>query len=176
MSDIAGKWGEAVAARGFAQVPNYLLLLNQFLDSDHRLSPVELLVLFQLVGNWWRKGEMPFPSMSTLAVRCGVSERQIQRAVNQLVKIGLIGRVKRRARGIISSNAYNLDPLVALLNDVAKVFPTEFPRNVDRATVKAISERFAANAVPAVSESEPPDTPEPEADVPIKKVRRRLAL
>ena len=57
-------------------------------DKDHRLSPVELLLLFQLVGTWWKKGELPFPSMSTLAVRCGVSERQIQRAVNHLEKVG----------------------------------------------------------------------------------------
>ena len=91
MSDVTEKWGRAVAGRGFAQIPNYLLLLNQFLDREVRLSPVELLVLLQLVGTWWRKEAMPFPSMGTLAARCGVSDRQIQRAINQLVKIGLAG-------------------------------------------------------------------------------------
>jgi hypothetical protein len=39
------------------------------------------LVLLQLVGTWWRKENMPFPSMATLAVRSGVSERQIQRSI-----------------------------------------------------------------------------------------------
>ena len=31
MSEVASKWGTPVAERGFAQIPNYLLLLNRFL-------------------------------------------------------------------------------------------------------------------------------------------------
>ena len=84
--DVVDKWGLLVAERGFAQIPNYLLLMNQFLEPERRLSPVELLILFQLAGSWWRRSEMPFPSMGTLANRCGVSDRQIQRAVTQLEK------------------------------------------------------------------------------------------
>lgn len=130
MSDISDKWGEAVAQRGFAQIPNYLLLLNQFVDEDNQLSPTELLVLFQLVGSWWKKDALPFPSMATLAKRCGVSSRQIQRAVNELEAKGLIQRVKRRSSGIISSNAYDLAPLAEVLGEVAKAYPNEFARNV----------------------------------------------
>jgi hypothetical protein len=126
MSDVAEKWGEAVAGRGFAQIPNYLLLANQFLDP--RLSPIELLLLVQLVGTWWRKGELPFPSVATLATRCGVSGRQIQRAIAQLEKRELVKRVSRRAQGLIASNAYDLAPLVTLLERVAKAFPNAFPR------------------------------------------------
>jgi DNA-binding GntR family transcriptional regulator len=80
--------------------------------------------------------------MGTLAARCGVSDRQIQRAINHLVKIGLIRRVNRRTRGIISSNAYDLTPLVLILNEIAKAFPNEFPRNVDRTVVKEIAEKL----------------------------------
>lgn len=103
-------------------------MLNQFLANDRKLSPVELLVLFQLVGNWWRKEEQPFPSMMTLAVRCGVSERQIQRAVSTLEQVGLLRRVNRRRSGIIASNAYDMEPLVSVLQQVAKAFPNELPR------------------------------------------------
>lgn len=147
MSDVQEKWGRTVAERGFSQVPNYLILINQFLDHEHRLSPVELLVLLQLVGSWWKKGDLPFPSVGTLATRCGVSDRQIQRAVSRLEALGLVKRVSRRNKGIIASNQYDLAPLVEFLGEVAKVFPNEFPRNVDRAKVKAISSRLgAANA------------------------------
>jgi len=128
MSDVADKWGEAVAGRGFAQIPNYLLLANQFLDP--RLSPVELLVLLQLVGAWWRKSDLPFPSVTTLATRCGVSSRQIQRAVGELEKRELLKRVSRRAQGIIASNSYDLSPLVAFLERVSKAFPNEYPRKL----------------------------------------------
>ncbi len=132
--DVAAKWGKPVAERGFAQVPNYLLLLNQFVDEDERLSPVELLVLIQLVGTWWRRGELPFPSMRTLALRCGVSERQIQRAIKRLIDRGLLKKVKRRTKGIISSNAYDLEPLVELLNEIPRHFENIYPRGVERPT------------------------------------------
>ncbi len=150
MSDVASKWGLEVAERGFAQLPNYLLHLNQFVDAEKKLSPVELLILIQLVGSWWKKDEMPFPSMSTLAKRCGVSTRQIQRAINQLVDHGLIGRTKRRSSGIISSNSYDLTPLVTTLHAVAKAFPNEFKRNITvkrKGAVEVLKEGKAKRAL-----------------------------
>jgi len=129
MSDVAEKWGAGVAKRGFAQIPNYLLNLNQYVDQDVKLTPLELLILVQLVGSWWKKDEPPFPSMKLLATRCGTSERQVQRAVNRLVELGLIERKKRRAKGIIASNVYDLNPLAELLEKVvAKIYPAENPR------------------------------------------------
>ncbi|NYH95534.1 helix-turn-helix domain-containing protein [Novosphingobium marinum] len=137
MSDLSEKWGKEVAERGFAQIPNYLLILNQFLDEDRRLSPAELNVLFQLVGAWWRKGEHPYPSLKTIAVRSGISDRQAQRAVSNLESIGLLKRQKRKSGGgLIASNAYDLSPLVGFLAQVAKAFPNEYPRKVP-ASVKA---------------------------------------
>lgn len=144
MSDVANKWGKKVAERGFAQIPNYLLLINQFLDEEHTLSPAELLILVQLSSSWWKKDEMPFPSMSTLAARCGISSRQVQRSINNLENIGLIGRVKRRENGIVSSNAYNMEPLVNVLALIANQFPNEFPRNVSKETIKKISSSLSA--------------------------------
>lgn len=148
MSDVANKWGETVAARGFAQIPNYLLLANQFLDP--RLSPIELLVLLQLVGTWWRKDDLPFPSVATLAARCGVSGRQIQRAVGQLEKREMLKRVNRRAQGIIASNAYDLRPLADFLERIAKAFPNAFPRSQRTLKVKPT---LRAAPVPQVPQS-----------------------
>lgn len=130
MSEVAEKWGDEVARRGFAQIPNYLLLINQFLHEDERLSSVELLTLIQLSSAWWKKDQLPFPSANTLAKRCGVSERQIHRAVSKLQNIGLLKKVSRRRKGVIASNEYDLRPLVNILNEIAKIYPNEFPRNV----------------------------------------------
>lgn len=142
MSAIVEKWGRGVAERGFAQIPNYLMLINQFIDDEHRLSAVELLVLIQLVGSWWNKGDLPFPAMGTLATRCGVSSRQIQRSIVKLEQLGLIARVKRRNKGIIASNAYDMSPVVAFLDDIAKAFPNEFPRKVDKEIVSTLSAKL----------------------------------
>jgi DNA-binding MarR family transcriptional regulator len=80
-------------------VPNYLLLLNQFLAEDARLSPSELLILIQLVAAWWKKEEAPFPALKTLGVRAGVSDRQAHRAISKLEEHGYLRREKRK-RGV----------------------------------------------------------------------------
>lgn len=131
-SDMMEKWGEAVAERGFSQVPNYLLFFNQFRDEGSKLSPLELLLLIELVGNWWNKKEPPFPSMKTLATRCGASERQVLRAVIRLESQGLIKRQKRRRKGVIAPNAYDMTPLSDALASLAEQFPNAFPRAVRR--------------------------------------------
>jgi DNA-binding transcriptional MocR family regulator len=151
MSEVANKWGNLVAERGFSQVPNYLLLLNQFIDPENRLSPLELLILIELSGSWWKKEEQPFPSMRTLSIRCGTSERQVLRAVSRLEELTLIKRVKRRSQGLIASNAYDLTPLVDMLTQVAKQYPNEFPRK-----------------------TKAPDAKAPDAKAPDAKPRRRL--
>ena len=103
--------------------------------------------------------------MATLATYCGVSDRQIQRAINRLVRSKLIDRTKRRSQtGIRATNAYDLRPLVAILNEVAKAFPNDFPRNVDRSKVKEISSLLGdvvATVHPAVMEVSFDDHDEP---------------
>lgn len=139
-SEVANKWGEAVARRGFAQIPNYLINLNQFAAKEDRLSPLELLILIELSAAWWKRDEKPFPSMRTLSVRCGTSERQVLRAISRLEELEFIKRVKRRTKGIISSNAYDLEPLVAMLEAVANAYPPEHPRKISSKGSKQISD------------------------------------
>ena len=142
MSDVVSKWGREVAERGFVQIPNYLLNVNRFLDSEHRLTPVEILVLFQLVGNWWKKDENPYPSISTISVRCGVSSRQAQRAINNLDKMEFIKRIKRKNKGMVQSNEYDLTPLVGILVEISKIFPNEYPRKVTKEHRQLISQKL----------------------------------
>lgn len=123
--DIATKWGQDVAAAGFAQIPNYILKINQFTTEDQRLSAVELLLLIQLAAAWWKKDELPFPSMKTLALRCGTSERQVLRAIKRLEEVPLLKRITRKRKGIIATNAYDLSPLVEVLQVVAESYPPE---------------------------------------------------
>lgn len=144
MSDISEKWGGRVAGRGFTQIPNYLLLLNQFLIEEKRLKPAELLVLLQLVGAWWQKDELPFPSLRTLAARVGISERQAQRSVNQLEKLNLIKRVRRYKgkNSMLASNAYDLAPLVEFLAEVSKAFPNEYVRKIPNEKLEALNAKL----------------------------------
>lgn len=152
MSDLTDKWGKEVAERGFAQIPNYLLIINQFLDDEKRLSPAELNVLLQLVGAWWRKGENPYPALKTLAVRSGISDRQAQRAVSRLETAGFLKREKRKSGGLIASNAYDLSPLVGFLAQVAKAFPNEYPRKITGAMKAQLGEALTGPTDAPVAE------------------------
>jgi predicted transcriptional regulator len=130
MSEIITKWGKDVAERGFTQIPNYLMRINMFVHDDHKLSPTEMIVLFQLVGSWWKKDEMPFPSLSTLADQTGISQRQVQRSINTLEQKGYLKRTKKKIKGVIASNVYDLSPLVDILQTVADHFVNKHPRNI----------------------------------------------
>ncbi len=130
MTDIVAKWGKQVAERGFTQIPNYLLQINMFVHDDHKLSPAEMVVLLQLVGSWWKKDDMPYPSMRTIADRAGISERQVQRAISSLEKKGYMTKGKKKIKGVISTNIYNLEPLVKMLEIVAEHFVNKHPRNI----------------------------------------------
>jgi predicted transcriptional regulator len=137
MENMVNKWGQAAAQRGFAQIPNDLLRLNNFLNKEHRLTPVELLVVLQLVGYWWQKEKMPFLGMAKLAEHLGVSERQVQRAIARLSKDGLIAKTNRRMQGVISSNTYDLAPLVELVDSIAKGHENARPGEIKRGGLKA---------------------------------------
>lgn len=130
MKDISVKWGNAVAERGFAQIPNYLMQVNMYVHDDHKLSPAELVLLLQLVGTWWRKDEMPFPSMLLLAERSHLSERQVQRSLNALEAKGYLKKVRGKTRGVIASNSYDLTPLVDILGQIAEHFVNRHPRKI----------------------------------------------
>jgi hypothetical protein len=130
MSDIVNKWGKKIAERGFAQIPNYLINLNTFVDDDHKLSPTEMVILLQLVSTWWKKDEMPFPSMQRLASRVAISQRQVQRSITSLEKKGFINRKRGKFKGIIASNIYDLGPLVRSLGDIADFYGNDRPRKI----------------------------------------------
>lgn len=140
MQDIEAKWGKLVVQRGFTQIPNYLLQVNMFVHDDHKLSPTEMVMILQLVASWWKKDDMPYPSMSTLADRAGISERQVQRSIGSLEKKGYLKRGKKKIKGVIASNVYDLSPLVSILQTVAEHFVNKHPRGVKR-EVEGVEEK-----------------------------------
>lgn len=130
MSDILSKWGNAVASRGFTQIPNYLLRINMFVHEDHQLSATETLILIHLISAWWKEDEMPFPSMRSLAEYSGISERQVQRAIKALDEKKYLVKTKKKVKTVISSNVYDLRPTVKILEEVAEHFDNVHPRKI----------------------------------------------
>ncbi|MFN3878193.1 MAG: helix-turn-helix domain-containing protein [Brevundimonas sp.] len=121
------KWGRAPIDAGFTILPNHLLSVNQFLPESVRLSPTELVVLFQVLSAWWSPERMPFPSKATIAKRTALSPRQVQRAISALEAKGFLERGARFSQNNARvSNVYELDKTVALISEIAKDHPRAF--------------------------------------------------
>lgn len=130
------KWGSAAITAGFSILPNHLISLNQFLPEERRISPTEMLVVMQIISSWWSKERLPFPSKATLALRAGLSSRQVQRALTALEQKGYIERLTRYNRSQArASNQYDLAGLVGAVNQAAESHPNAFKRQAQSKTV-----------------------------------------
>jgi len=113
---LTRKWGEQVIALGYTAVPDLLLSRMAALG----LSPMDLVLLLQLMRYWWTAGQPPFPSKRSLAQAIGCSEKNVQKVMKSLEARGFVERIKRRrAADRNESNLYNLYPLVDRLREMA---------------------------------------------------------
>lgn len=130
----ADKWGDEVISFGFCILPSLLFRAQRRLG----LSPTHLAILVQLADFWWDAKRKPFPKKVDLAERLNLSERQVQRLIAELEKMGYVRRIERSVarRGKIS-NEYDLSGLVARL----KVLEPEFREVAEenRARRKAVA-------------------------------------
>lgn len=85
-------------------------MLNLICDSCE-LTSKEKLVAHYFIYKSNKKGEC-YPAVSTIASKCGVSERTIQRATKKLEEEGFITIIKRFFNGKQSSNEYKLNTLL----------------------------------------------------------------
>lgn len=108
---VYAKYGDAAVA-GFQAVPNILLKHQNSLG----LSATNLVVLLNVLMHWWYPELKPFPRSTTIAKRMGLSQRAVQRALQQLQKLELLTR-ERDGDGPVYLNP---EPLVAKLEVLAR--------------------------------------------------------
>lgn len=82
------RWGDLTQS-GFTAVPNTLIKAQVKLG----LSPNDVLVLLNLIMHWWKPSDLPFPRTTTIAERCGLKVRTVQRALQKMERQGYIKRV-----------------------------------------------------------------------------------
>ncbi|WP_036114657.1 MULTISPECIES: helix-turn-helix domain-containing protein [Luteibacter] len=121
------KWGKAVMRRGFVIVPSILLRAQGRLG----LSGTQLAILLQLIDWWMDAKKHPWSSKETLAVRIGISERQLQRQVAQLEKAKLVQRVEKITNHGKRPNGYDLSGLVSRLKALAPEFKAAAKASTD---------------------------------------------
>ena len=114
------KWGAKVMQHKYCIVPSLLLRAQNRL----KLTAVQLAVLLQVCDFWWDEARKPFPSKQKLALRLGMTPRQVQRHLAALEDMKYIARVPRfdTGSGGRTSNTYDLAGLVAALQAIEPDF------------------------------------------------------
>ncbi|HKA56865.1 MAG TPA: helix-turn-helix domain-containing protein [Candidatus Binatia bacterium] len=100
---------------GFCIVPSLLLWAQERL----KLNAAHLAIVVHLLDHWWHVDRLPFPSKRRLAERLSLSERQVQRRIGELERMGFVARIARTdpRRGKLT-NAYDLSGLVRRLKEL----------------------------------------------------------
>lgn len=105
---IAARWGKTNTDAGWTALPSVLFQRQQAL----RLDALDLNIILHLAGRWWDADKSPHPTVQTLAVAIGKTERTIQRRIKELESWGYIKRVARSRGGRSIANEYDLSGLV----------------------------------------------------------------
>jgi predicted transcriptional regulator len=108
---VAQRWGEATAA-GFIPVPNTLVRAQASL----KLSGNEVVVILNILLHWWHADRLPHPRTTAISKRSGLARRTVQRAINGLIKKGLMAR----AHGPKGERQYDLTGLRVALAEHAR--------------------------------------------------------
>lgn len=108
---VQARFGLAADA-GFLPLPDVVL----FYQCELGIKSEDLNVLLNVLVHWYTPDQMPFPRVTTIAKRMGVSDRSVQRSLSRLRKLGLIGKAKNSA----GREVYDLKPLVEKLAPYAR--------------------------------------------------------
>lgn len=110
---FADKWTPAIEKFGYTSLPNLLLSARKKL----RISAGEMLVILAIESFRWDQRK-PFPSLTALGLKTGLTVRSVRRHITDLERKGIIKRVRRSG----TSNAYDLSPLINVLDRVAQYY------------------------------------------------------
>lgn len=117
----ARRWSPALTEHGYSDVPRAFLLFYPELG----VTPLEAILLLNLVAfKNIKTGDMPYPSVKTLAARLGSDERQVRRMLKSLQDKKLLVRVHRPRPGRSHrTNQYDVRPLVERLEELCRERP-----------------------------------------------------
>ena len=118
---IRQRWGGAVTVglTGYTAVPDVLIRSQRQL----KLSTTEMVVILNLLAHWWKDdGEWPYPRLSTIAGRMGVTSRTVERAIKSLESKGMIHHLEGEVgpNGLMARR-FDLSGLVSELQSSASI-------------------------------------------------------
>jgi DNA-binding CsgD family transcriptional regulator len=134
---VADRLG-AAGVDGWQPVPHVLFRSQRRLG----LTATELIVLLNITLHRRIAGQRPFVQSATIAMRMGITQRKVQRAIKRLIDKGLVRRVRVKLDGR-SVPSFDVEPLFKRLAYIARSDPTS-RSHLTEAYREAGDERLAA--------------------------------
>lgn len=110
------KWSKELMAAGWTVLPSMILEKQHALGLD----AIDINIIAHLSIYWWKKANLPHPSVATIAKAIGVKPRTIQKHIKAMEVSGFITRHERRQKGQGSkTNLYSFEGLIKAVTPYA---------------------------------------------------------
>jgi DNA-binding transcriptional ArsR family regulator len=103
------KWTKSLLAGGWTVLPSIILEKQDALGLD----AIDMNIIAHLSIYWWKKANLPHPSVATIAKAIGVEPRTVQKHIKRMEELGFMTRHERRQTGQGSkTNLYSFEGLI----------------------------------------------------------------
>jgi predicted transcriptional regulator len=103
------KWSKPLMTAGWNALPSVIIEKQEALGLD----AIDMNIILHLSNYWWRRDNLPHPSVGTIANAIGVKPRTVQKRIAALHAVGLLTRTERRYPGQGSkTNLYSFEGLI----------------------------------------------------------------
>jgi predicted transcriptional regulator len=135
---VEKKWTRPLADAGWTALPNVIFERQHALGLD----PLDINIILHLASYWWKAGNDPYPSKSTIAAAIGVNPRTVQRHIAKLEAAGFVSRTARSSKksGRLS-NQYSFTGLIKECTPFALERIEEKKKRMSEATARAKRKR-----------------------------------
>jgi DNA-binding transcriptional regulator YhcF (GntR family) len=111
------KWSKTLMAAGWTAIPSVILEKQHALGLD----AIDMNIIAHLTIYWWKKTNLPRPSIATIAKAVGVKPRTIQKHLKKMEDDGFITRHQRRRSGQSNNtNLYSFEGLIKAVTPFAQ--------------------------------------------------------
>jgi len=139
------KWTKPVMDAGWTALPSILLEKQHALGLD----PIDINIIAHLTIYWWKKSNLPHPTVKTIATAINISPRTVQKHIARMEKDGLMKRHFRRREGDSNnSNMYSFEGLIAAIAPHAKVKVAAKAENQKKEAQRVASKKAKLTVVP----------------------------
>jgi DNA-binding transcriptional regulator YhcF (GntR family) len=111
------KWSKTLMEAGWTALPSMILEKQHALGLD----PIDVNIIAHLSIYWWKKNNLPHPSVAKIAKAIGIAPRTVQKHVAAMEANGFLTRHMRPRAGLSNNtNMYSFEGLIKAATPFAK--------------------------------------------------------